>query len=274
MSTIFEWNVEEFDYFLESCDTDPLTPYIFKYFSIPGPILEAGCGSGRYVKYLHDRGYDCQGIEYNKTTVENVKRKWPELDIIEGDVERMPYADNMFEGIISIGLIEHFEDGPEKPLAEMWRVLAPGGVALVTVPCLNLLRRLKGPFCGITRVVRANPILRGILGKKKHKHYRWNLYDPRYKYHVYPEWGDFYEYRFTPREFEEILQESQFQIVDSVPIHQIDGLYHEFGRLFAKYEHCKFVVYPNGKVLNWLFSKIPFFHNHMHLCVVRKKDNG
>lgn len=271
MSIIFSWRVEEFDYLLESCETDPVTPYIFKYFSPSARILEAGCGAGRYVKYLCEKGYDCVGIEYSKATVDKVKSKWPELDIIEGDVEKMPYPDNTFKGIISIGVIEHFEDGPKKVLAEMQRVLEPGDIALVTVPCLNWLRRLKGPLCGITYLVRANPIIRRMFGKERLMNYCWNLYSRRYKYHVYPEWGDFYEYRFTRKQFEDVLRKAEFDILESVPIHQTDGLYHEFGRLFAKYVHCKFIVYPHGKVLNWLFSKIPFFHNHMHLCVVRKK---
>jgi len=270
MSTVFKWKFEEFDYLLESCETDPLTPYISKYFSPAARILEAGCGSGRYVKYLYDRGYDCAGIEYSKATVAKVKTKWPELDVIEGDVEKMPYPDNAFKAIISIGVIEHFEEGPEKVLAEMKRILEPGGVALITVPCLNWLRRLKGPFCGITRMFRANPFLRKVFRKKPFDFCGWNLYSSRYRYHVYPEWGDFYEYRFTPAQFRRILQDAQFSILESIPIHQTDGLYHEFGRLFARYVHCKFIVYPQGRVLNWLFSRIHFFHNHMHLCVVRK----
>jgi SAM-dependent methyltransferase len=273
MSTIFSWKVEEFDYLLQSCDCDPVTPYIFKYFSRPGPILEAGCGAGRFVKYLHDRGYDCKGIEHCKKTVEDVKKKWPELQIIEGDVEQMPYPDNTFKGMISIGVIEHFTEGPEKVLAEMRRVLKLGGIALITVPCLNWLRRSKGPFCGITHLIRVNPILRKILGKKKLKHSGWNLYTSRYKYHVYPEWGDFHEYRFTPSEFRGILKNAQFEILESIPIDQIGGLYQEFGWLAAKYVHCRFIVYPHTSIINWLFSKMPFFHNHMHLCVVKNGED-
>ncbi|UCG57071.1 MAG: class I SAM-dependent methyltransferase [Phycisphaerales bacterium] len=270
MSVEFEWPEEEFDYLLESCDQDPVTPYVFKYLPKHGPILEAGCGSGRFVKYLHDRGYDCRGIENCKSTVENVRKKWPELDILEGDVEQMPYPDNMFEGIISIGVIEHFKEGPARVLGEMRRVLAPGGVALVTVPSLNWLRRLKGPFCGMSHMVRANTYIRNIFGKKPHEHPGWNLRNPCYKYHVWPEWGDFFEYRFTPSQFKEILRVARYQVIESVPIHHIGGLYHEFGRLAAKYVHCRFVVYPHTRLLNRVFSRIPFFHNHMHLCVVRK----
>ena len=274
MSTIFEWKTETFDDLLESCEWDPLLPYTLTYFTPPGPVLEAGCGAGRFVKYLHDRGFDCRGIEFNETTVKNVKNKWPELQVVQGDVERMPYADNTFEGLLAVGLIEHFEPGPEKVLAEMRRVLKPGSVALITVPCLNWLRRLKGPFCGITHAVRVNPVVRKIMGKNRYKRWGWNLCSGRFKYHVWPEWGDFYEYRFTPHQFERFLTDAGFDILESVPLDQVGGMYHEFGRFMAGYDHCKIMLYPHARIINWLFSKIPFFHNHMHLCVVKKGVNG
>jgi SAM-dependent methyltransferase len=270
MSTVFSWQVEAFDDLLSSCERDPLTPYVHKHFTPPGPILEAGCGSGRFVKYLHDLGFDCRGIEFNADTVRDVHAKWPELQIVQGDVLDMPYPDDEFEGVLAIGLIEHFEEGPERVLAEIRRVLKPMGIALITVPCLNGVRRLKGPFCGITHAIRVNPLVRTVLGRKKYQRWGCNLYSRRFHYHVWPEWGDFYEYRFRPREFETILADARFRILQSLPIHQVDGLYHEFGRLFVRYEHCRFVVYPHGKALNWMLSRIPFFHNHMHLCVVQK----
>jgi SAM-dependent methyltransferase len=271
MSTIFNWQTETFDDLLKSCQWDPLTPYLHRYFPSPGPILEAGCGAGRFVKYMHDEGFDCRGIEFNEVTVKNVKAKWPELQIVQGDVERMFYADNTFKGVLSVGLIEHFEPGPETVLAETWRVLEPGGIGLITVPCLNGLRRLKGPFCGIHHMIRVNPLVRTVLGKKRYERWGWNLYGSRFKYHVWPEWGEFYEYRFKPREFEQFLRAARFEILESVPLDQTGGMYHEFGRFMAKWEHCKIELYPHAKVLHRLFSMIPFFHNHMHLWVVRKK---
>lgn len=275
MSTIFSWNPKEFDYLLESCDVDPLTPYMMRYFSNKnGAILEAGCGAGRYVKYLSDRKFCCEGIEYNGATVQAVQKKWPDLNIVQGDVENMSYSNGYFQYIISIGVVEHFIEGPHKPLLEMLRVLKPGGIALITVPCLNGIRRLKGPFCGISHLLKSNPLLRSFFGKKTldDESMSRNLYNPDYQWHVYPEWGAFFEYRFTPGEFKGFLQETGYEILESVPLYQQDGLYHDFGRLFLKHENWKFTVYFHGKLLNKILSLIPFFHNHMHLCVVRKPE--
>jgi SAM-dependent methyltransferase len=271
-STIFNWDIDSFDDLLTSCKWDPLTPYILKYFSEPGPILEAGCGAARYVKFLHDRGFNCIGLEYNQETIRNVLAKWPNLKIEQGDVAQMPYADNTFAAILSIGVIEHFNEGPHRVLKEMYRVLAPAGVALISVPCLNWLRRSKGPFCGISYILRAHPWIRRLFNKQPYHSYKWNLLEKQYKYHAYPEWGDFHEYRFTPKQFEAFLIAANFRLLESEPIDHLSGMYHEFRGTMATYKHCKIHLYPHAKILNNLFSKIRFFHNHMHLCVVTKPD--
>jgi hypothetical protein len=75
MSTIFTWEPETFDHLPESGELDPLSPYVQKHFRGSDPILEAGYGAGRFVKYPHDRGFDCGGIKYSAETVQNMKTK-------------------------------------------------------------------------------------------------------------------------------------------------------------------------------------------------------
>ncbi len=82
--------------------------------------------------------------------------------------------------------------------------------------------------------------------------------------------GEFYEYIFTKKEFERALRSVGFEIVESVPIGHIDRLYHEFGRVFVSFKNRKFKVNYLGKLMNYFLLKIPFCHNHMHLCVVKK----
>ena len=270
MSTIFFWRIEDFQYLLDSCDFDPLTPYILKHFSQKGRLLEAGCGSGRYVKYLHDRGYNIIGIEYNQETVTNVNRIWPELTVIQGDVLSMSYKDGWFSGIISIGVVEHFIEGPDESLKEIYRVLSADGKAIITVPCFNHLRRFKIPIHWITANIKRNSLIRKLFKRKPLSNDRWHWRDRIFKYHTFREYGEFYEYRMTPKEFREVLIRNGFTIIEDLPLYHIDGLYHEFGRLFVQFKKWKFKVYPHGKFLNWLLSRIPFFHNHMHLCVVKK----
>jgi SAM-dependent methyltransferase len=270
MSTIFSWKPEEFDDLLASCDVDPLLPFMEKHFAPGDKILEAGCGAARFVKYLDERGRFVCGLEYEPETLRQVGKKWPKLKLVAGDVQRMPFPDNCFRGMISVGVVEHFQEGPLGPLKDMLRTLEPGGVALITVPCLNHWRRLKGPFCGISHFLRVNSLIRRLMGRKPLPETGWNLRPGKHRWHVYPEWGGFFEYRFTPAQFLGFIREAGYEVVESRPIHQVDGLYHEFGRLFVRFHRWRFKMYPHGKALNWLLSRIPFFHNHMHLCVARK----
>jgi SAM-dependent methyltransferase len=280
MSTVFTWEKGDFEYLLRSCENDDATPYILKYMPKSGKIVEAGCGLGRYVKYLSEKGYDVEGIEYSGETVSMVKEKDSSLKVIQADVLSMPYQANSIGGIVSLGVVEHFIPGPFEPLKEMHRVLNSGGIAVISVPSFNLVRRIKrylyiDEICYYVNpisILRRSNIIRKLLKKKPLDKTRKLSYNRRKStsYVIYPTFGDFFEYRFRKNQFEDILVKSGFTIIESVPIGHMDGIYHEFGRLFTTFKNWEF--HPNiiGKVLNTLLSKKPFCHNHMHLCVVRK----
>jgi SAM-dependent methyltransferase len=104
-------------------------------------VLEGGCGPGHLVAALRARGYAASGIDYVEALVDAAKVALPDLDIRVGDVERLPFADGTFDCYASLGVIEHFENGPARAIAEAYRVVRPGGVAIFEVPYLNALRR-------------------------------------------------------------------------------------------------------------------------------------
>ena len=263
MSYVFSWKIEDFEKLVKSCEYNMATKYILKYMPEDNKIIEAGCGLGRYVVYLSELGYNIEGIEISQETIDNIKKLKPKLNVRVGDVAQLPYEDNVIAGIISLGVVEHFIEGPQAPLREMKRVLKNGSYMVITVPSLNYIRQFKH-IIGLEKLKKMN-FLRTLTGKKI-----YNKIDipKKYKYKTYE--GKFFEYQLTPKEFEAELINAGFEIIESVPVGQIGGLYHECGKWFVKFRDEKF--YPNaiGKLLNSGFSKIPFFHNHMHLCVVRK----
>jgi len=272
MSVAFRWNEEDFNDLVRSCDRDPSTPYILNYMPSEGKILEAGCGLARYVEFLSKRGIDIVGIELNQNTVDTVRKLAPWLDVRQGDVSRLPFEDNSISGIISLGVIEHFIEGPGRPLMEMLRVLRPGYYAVITVPSFNYIRRIKYKFSNyhinpikllkagdkVCRLLSEKPLRKSIPGSIPYKDKNRSVSDR------------FFEYLFTQQEFEQELRRVGFTIVESVPIALIDGIYHEFGRTFVSFSNWS--CHPNifGKLLNYIFGKIPFCHNHMHLCVAKK----
>ena len=143
MTVIFKWQESEMRALVESCARDDAAPILDRHFPAGARLLESGCGAGRWVRFLQDRGRAMVGLEYSRETVAMVKRNWPDLDIIEGDCERSPFPDGTFDGALSFGVVEHWIDGPERPLRELLRVLKPGGKAYISVPVWNTIRRLK-----------------------------------------------------------------------------------------------------------------------------------
>ena len=261
-SVEFSWDSREFASLLRSCQFDDSVNLTLKYLHDREiQILEAGCGSGRVVKYLYDLGYkNVYGIELNGDAVLHINETFPELKIIQGDILGMPYERGTFDVVLSYGVVEHFPESVLMPLQSIYNVLKPGGIAIITVPSLNIIRKwitrlyldLLNPRTFVRAVKR---ISQPSIGKL---------------YHSYPPYGDFFEYRLTPEEFISVCKKAGFQILESAPIAHIDGLFHLFGPPLVKYKNWEFTVSTIGRTINKILMRYPFLHNHMHACVLRK----
>lgn len=266
----FSWKPHEFEALVRSCLLDDGVQLSMSYLSDRNMrVLEAGCGLGRVVKYLHDLDYRfVEGIELNQAAVAWVNRHYPELQIIQGDLLRMPYEDGRFDVVLSYGVVEHFREGLDASLRSLWRVLKVGGFAVVTVPSLNMLRRIEIFWNNLRQQVdpRRNEMIRRICKKAPIP----SNPEEQGPYHVYLDGGRFFEYRLRPSEFEQCCRKAGFKILRSIPISHIDGLYHSFGRKLIRFENWTFYPTRTARILNAAFKKIPFFHNHMHACVLVK----
>jgi SAM-dependent methyltransferase len=125
--------------------------WILKHTPRFGRVVEAGCGLGRYVFYLRMLGIDVEGVDFEQDTLERVKA-WAQSRKFAGgfrleDVTRLTYESDSISGYISLGVVEHFVEGPGRAIREARRVLRPGGVAIITTPSVSLsvlyLRALK-----------------------------------------------------------------------------------------------------------------------------------
>ena len=100
-------------------------------------VLDAGCGAGRNLRYFLAHDYDCHGIDRDSSAIAQLRREaeslgWGDADVrfVVGDVESLPWSDHTFDAVISSAVL-HFADSRrqfELMVAEMWRVLAPGGL--------------------------------------------------------------------------------------------------------------------------------------------------
>jgi len=124
------------------CPLQTIEPVFRRMLPQDKPILEAGAGRGRWVLYLRRLGYDVTGIDIAESDVAFGLKHDPTIPLEIRDVLRTGYADGSFGAVISLGVVEHFEEGPQAAFAEVRRVLQPGGLFFVTVPTRNLLRDL------------------------------------------------------------------------------------------------------------------------------------
>ena len=117
--------------------------------------LEAGCGLGRWVIYLTRQGFDITGVDIAGEGIEELLQRFPEVKAQVADLHHLPFPDGHFQGMISNGVVEHFEEGPVTVLREMRRVLREDGVLLCIVPYQNTLRTLiHKPLCLLRYAIR------------------------------------------------------------------------------------------------------------------------
>lgn len=230
------------NYYRNSGNSFMLREIFEKYLPKKGKILEAGCGLGTYVYLLKQKKYDIEGMDFARDTIDFVKRNLPELPVRVGNVFKLDYPDKFFKGYISLGVVGHFEEGPEKILKEAARVLDKDGVIILSVPYFNPLRKVKN-----------------FLGFYKNQK------------------GDFYQYFFAQNEIVKYIRKTNFKVIKSYRYNSIKGLKDEiFGikkirqSIVKKQDNFyerkrKFFLkkFINSSLMRFLFS-------HMIIIVAKK----
>ena len=93
-------------------------------------VLEVGCGTGVHARLLAQAGARVTAVDLTPTAVELTRRRLElaglEADVREADAESLPFADASFDFVWSWGVVHHSEN-TERVLAEIARVLKPGG---------------------------------------------------------------------------------------------------------------------------------------------------
>jgi SAM-dependent methyltransferase len=95
-------------------------------------VLDAGCGTGRMSRYLAGRGCRVQGVDLSPGMVAMARRDNPDLAFTVGSLAGLPFADDLFAGVLLWYSIIHTPPaGQARLFAEASRVLRPGGWLLV-----------------------------------------------------------------------------------------------------------------------------------------------
>ena len=124
-------------------------PYLERYVpdDLTGKkVLEAGLGFGTLGQLLASRGADYYGVDIAAEPVAVMRRRlaWlglPEEHVQQASVLELPFADEAFDYVYSIGCLHHTGD-VQRGVDELHRVLVPGGRAVVMLYNRRSLRRL------------------------------------------------------------------------------------------------------------------------------------
>ena len=111
-------------------------------------ILDAGCGSGPLFAALRDRGAIVTGIDKSAGMLELARRRLgADADLQVADLgSPLPFPDGAFDDVIASLILHYLEDwGPT--LAELRRVLTPGGRLIVSIDhpfAIHAIQRAAG----------------------------------------------------------------------------------------------------------------------------------
>lgn len=89
-------------------------------------VADLGCGSGVFTELLRQHGFQSVGLDISPKLIELGRRKYPGLELIEGDAENLPFESASLDGVLLSGLVHHFPD-PRRLAGEVSRVLKSGG---------------------------------------------------------------------------------------------------------------------------------------------------
>lgn len=98
------------------------------------------------MRKLHSLGYDARGIDFDADSILDSVRCAGYFPSDIGDLNHLPYPDGAYDAIVLASTVEHVYGGPERGFSEAFRVLRPGGYMVLTIPYINLVRKLVLPF--------------------------------------------------------------------------------------------------------------------------------
>lgn len=114
-----------------------LKAYIAAQPWISGRLLEVGCGEGRGVETLLPYADSYLGLDKIQEVIEELKVKFPKVEFRQAVIPPFAgIADNSFDTVVSFQVIEHIPND-RLFLEEIYRVLKPGGKAVISTPNIN-----------------------------------------------------------------------------------------------------------------------------------------
>ncbi len=152
-------------------------------------FVDIAGGYGRLADEYLPRAREAVLFDYSKTELQQAKELYGDkIHTKAGDIYKLPFKDNSFDALMMVRATHHFKD-MQKVSDELYRILKPGGVAVIEVANKKTLPKMVRYW---TKKSDVNPFSREVSRLKE-----LNA-------------GEFYNYH--PKYIEEIFKKSGFQI--------------------------------------------------------------
>jgi SAM-dependent methyltransferase len=95
-------------------------------------VLDVGCGSGAFLRAAADRGARVYGLDASESLLEIARRRVPDADLRVGDMQFLPYEDDLFDAVTGFNSF-FFAADMTAAVREARRVAKPGAPVLIQV---------------------------------------------------------------------------------------------------------------------------------------------
>ncbi|MDD2757760.1 MAG: methyltransferase domain-containing protein [Patescibacteria group bacterium] len=108
----------------------------FKKIPAGAKVLELGCGAGQFIRALKKirSAWNCYGCDISQTAIETAKTAHDGVNYDLSTADKLLYPNAYFDAVAFFDVLEHVAD-PTGLIAEIYRVLKPGGILYAFVPC-------------------------------------------------------------------------------------------------------------------------------------------
>lgn len=149
-------------------------------------FADIGGGYGRLAGEYLKRAHNVIIFDYSKTELEQAKEIYgDQVETRAGDIYELPFKDGELDGLMMIRVTHHLKD-MKKAIAELYRVLKPGGVAVIEVANKRTLPKMARFVTGRSNV---NPFDKKVANYKEISKGGFYNYHPKYVEEIFDKVG-------------------------------------------------------------------------------------
>ena len=149
-------------------------------------FADIGGGYGRLANEYLKRAHKVYIFDYSKTELKQAKETYGDkIETKAGDIYKLPFKDDELDGLMMVRVTHHLKY-LEKAMTELYRVLKPGGVAVIEVANKRTLPKMARFVTGRSKV---NPFDKKVANYKEISANGFYNYHPKYVEEIFDKVG-------------------------------------------------------------------------------------